>query len=152
MRDRSPRPAGRRHRVPGIFREDNFDPAAAHALPQNLDEQRDGVARAVGAAAVEGPETVADSAEYAANDIEVLASRLRDWLASIVSGEDREELVQSQLTYAREDQLTMLEQVGRFTAECRKVLHPAESRRPASIRSLIVTRPSCQPRSGNWTP
>jgi hypothetical protein len=26
------------------------------------------------------------------------------------------------------------------------------SRRPASIRSLIVTRPSCQPRSGNWTP
>ena len=23
---------------------------------------------------------------------------------------------------------------------------------PASIRSLIVTRPSCQPRSGNWTP
>jgi len=26
------------------------------------------------------------------------------------------------------------------------------SRRPASIRSLIVTRPACQPRSGNWTP
>ena len=25
------------------------------------------------------------------------------------------------------------------------------SRRPASTRSLIVTRPSCQPRSGNWT-
>jgi hypothetical protein len=26
------------------------------------------------------------------------------------------------------------------------------SRRPASIRSLIVTRLSCRPRSGNWTP
>ena len=26
------------------------------------------------------------------------------------------------------------------------------SRRAASIRSLIVTRPACQPRSGNWTP
>jgi len=25
------------------------------------------------------------------------------------------------------------------------------SRRAASICSLIVTRPSCQPRSGNWT-
>ena len=25
------------------------------------------------------------------------------------------------------------------------------SSRPASARSLIVTRPSCQPRSGNWT-
>jgi hypothetical protein len=25
------------------------------------------------------------------------------------------------------------------------------SRRAVSIRSLIVTRPSCQPRSGNWT-
>jgi len=26
------------------------------------------------------------------------------------------------------------------------------SRRAAPIRSLIVTRPACQPRSGNWTP
>jgi hypothetical protein len=26
------------------------------------------------------------------------------------------------------------------------------SRRAAAIRSLIVTRPACQPRSGNWTP
>jgi hypothetical protein len=26
------------------------------------------------------------------------------------------------------------------------------SRRVAAIRSLIVTRPACQPRSGNWTP
>ena len=26
------------------------------------------------------------------------------------------------------------------------------SRRPAAIRSLVVTRPACQPRSGNWTP
>jgi len=26
------------------------------------------------------------------------------------------------------------------------------SRRAAAIRLLIVTRPACQPRSGNWTP
>ena len=26
------------------------------------------------------------------------------------------------------------------------------SRLAAPIRSLIVTRPACQPRSGNWTP
>ena len=26
------------------------------------------------------------------------------------------------------------------------------SRRAAAIRSLIVSRPACQPRSGNWTP
>jgi hypothetical protein len=26
------------------------------------------------------------------------------------------------------------------------------SRRAATIRSLIITRPACQPRSGNWTP
>jgi hypothetical protein len=31
---------------------------------------------------------------------------------------------------------------------------PIRSRccRGAAIRSLIVTRPACQPRSGNWTP
>jgi hypothetical protein len=79
MRDRSPR----RHAAAALleaFREDSFDPADAQAPLQTLDEQRDGVARAV-AAAVKGPEAVA---EYAAV-IEILASRLRDWLASIVS-------------------------------------------------------------------
>ena len=116
------------------FPEDSFDPAAAQALLQNLDEQRDGVARAVGAVAVEGPDAVADSAEYAAVVIEALAGRLRDWVASVVSGEDREELVQSQLRYGRDDQLTVQQQVDGFTAECRKVLHPAESRRPTSRR------------------
>jgi hypothetical protein len=59
-----------------------------------------------------------------------LVGRLRDWVASVVSGEDREELVQSQLRYGGNDQLTMQQQVDGFTAECRKVLlHPAESRR-----------------------
>ena len=77
--------------------EDSFDPATVQALLQHLDEQRDGVARAVGAVAVEGPNAVAHSAEYAAHDTEELAGRLRDWLASIVGGEDREALVQSQL-------------------------------------------------------
>jgi len=122
------------------FPEDSFDPAAAQAMLQNLDEQRDGVARAVGAVAVEGPDAVADSAEYAAVVIEALAGRLRDWVASVVSGEDREELVQSQLRYGRDDQLTVQQQVDGFTAECRKVLHPAESRRPTSRRLRLRLR------------
>ncbi len=67
------------------FPEDSFDPAAAQALLQNLDEQRDGVARAVGAVAIEGPDAVAKDAEYAAVVIEALAGRLRDWVASVVS-------------------------------------------------------------------
>jgi hypothetical protein len=87
--------------------------------------------RAVGAVAGEGPDAVADSAEYAAVVIEGLAGRLCDWLASVVSGEDREELVQSQLTYGLDDERMMQQQVD-FTVECRKVLHPAESGRPSS--------------------
>jgi hypothetical protein len=116
------------------FAEDSFDPAAVQVLLQNLDEQRDGVARAVGAVAVEGPDAVANSAEYAARAVEQLAGRLRDWLASIVGGENREVLIQSQLRYGRHDQLTVEEDVDHFTAECRKVLHPAESGRPARRR------------------
>lgn len=118
------------------FPEDGFDPASAHVLLQNLDEQRDGVARAVGAVAVEGPEAVADSAEYAAHSIEQLAGRLRDWLASITGGEDRETLVRSQLPYARDDERIVGEDVDRYTAACREVLHPAESRRPKRRRRL----------------
>jgi len=118
----------------GTFREHSFDLAAAQALLQNLDEQRDNVARAVGAVAVEGPDAVADSAEYAAAVIDGLAGRLRDWLAAVVSGENRAELVQSQLTYGLDDEHEMQQQVDDFTAECRKVLHPAESGRPTSRR------------------
>ena len=120
------------------FREDSFDPPAAQALLQHLDELRDGVARAVGAVAVEGPDAVANSAEYAAHAIEVLAGRLRDWLASVVGGEDREALVQSQLRYGREDQRTVEQDVDHFTAECRKVLHPAESGRPEQTQTAAV--------------
>jgi hypothetical protein len=116
------------------FREDSFDGGAAQALLHHLDEQRDGVARTVGAVAVEGPDVVARSAEYAARAIEQLAGRHRDWLASILGGEDRETLVQSQLRYSREDQRTVDEDVDRFTAECRNVLHPGESSRPARRR------------------
>jgi hypothetical protein len=112
------------------FREDSYDAAAAHVLLQNLDEQRDGVAGAVGAVAVEGPERVADRAEYAAHSIEDLTGRLRDWLMSIAGGEDRETLIRSQLHYARDDQRTVGADVDRFAAACRDVLHPAESRPP----------------------
>jgi hypothetical protein len=90
--------------------------------------------RAVGGVAVEDPDAVAHSAEYAAYAIEVLVRRLRDWVASVVSGEDREELVRSQMRYGRDDQRTVQQQVDDFTAECRKVLHPAESGRPRRRR------------------
>lgn len=115
----------------GAFRENNFDLAAIQALLQTLDEQRDSVAHAVGAVAVEGPDKVAHSAEYAGGAIEALAARLRDWVASVASGEDREGLVQSQLRYALEDEHSVQMQAEDFTAECRKVLHPGEvARKP----------------------
>ena len=132
MRDRSPRPAGRRRRAPGDLPGRQLRPAAAQALLPNLDKQRDGVARAVGAVAVEGPYAVARNAEDAAYAIEALAGRLRNWVADIAGGRDREDLVQSQMRYAREDQSTMQQGVDDFTAECRKVLHPAEADRPTS--------------------
>jgi hypothetical protein len=119
------------------FPEDAFDPVVARSLLNNLDEQREDVARAVGAVAIEGPDAVAYSAEYAAYAIEQLASRLRDWLASIVGGEEREALVQSQLRYGREDQRTVSQDVDNFTTECRKVLHPAESGRSARRRQRL---------------
>lgn len=116
------------------FPEDVFDQAAAHVQSQNLDEQRAAVARAVGAVAVEGPYAVAHSAEYAAYAIEVLAGRLRDWVASVGGSQDRGELVQSQMRYGREDQRQVQQDVDDFTAECRKVLHPAEGGRPTGWR------------------
>jgi len=119
------------------FREDSYDSAAARALLENLDGQRDGVARAVGAVAVEGPEEVAYSAQSAAHSIEELTGRLRDWLASIAGGEDRETLIRSQLPYARDDQQIVGADVDRFTAACREVLHPAESRRPRRRRRRL---------------
>ena len=117
-----------------FLREDVFDQAAAQVRLQNLDEQRAAVAETVGAVAVEGPYAVAQSAEDAAYAIEVLAGRLRDWVADVVGGRDREELVQSQIRYAREDQSEMQKDVDHFTAECRKILHPAESGRRARKR------------------
>lgn len=125
------------------FPEDVFDQAAAQVQSQNLDEQRAVVARAVGAVAVEGPYAVAQSAECAAYAIEVLAGRLRDWVASVVGGQDREELVQSQMRYSREDQRQVQQDVDDFTAECRKVLHPAEGGRPTGWR---------RPRRYPWFP
>jgi len=134
VRDRSPRPAGRRRRAPGGLLRRRLRPGRAQVQSQNLDEQRAAVARAVGAVAVEGPYAVAHSAEYAAYAIEVLAGRLRDWVASVVGGQDREELVQSQMRYGREDQRQVQQDVDDFTAECRKVLHPAEGGRPTGWR------------------
>ena len=96
---------------------------------QDLDDQRAPVARAVGAVAVEGPYAVASSAQGAAYAIEELAGRLRDWVASVAGGDDREELVRSQGRFGRDDQREVVQMVDDFTAECRKVLHPAEVER-----------------------
>jgi hypothetical protein len=113
------------------FLEDAFDQAAVQMQLQQVDALRDVAARAVGAVAVEGPYAVAQSAGYAARAIEVLATRLRDWVTSVDDGRDRNELVQSQMRYGREDQLQVQRDVDDFTAECRKVLHPTESERRA---------------------
>jgi hypothetical protein len=108
------------------FREDVFNLDKTEALLRKLDDQRDGVARAVGAVVVEGPLEVALSAEFAATAVEELAGRLRDWFASVASGEDRDALVQSQIRYARNDQQEIAQEVDTFAQECRRVLHPAE--------------------------
>jgi len=110
-----------------MFREDVFDATAAQSLLQNLDEQRDAVARTVGAVAVEGPDAVAGSAEYTARAIQELAGRLRDWLAFVMGGEDREELVTTHGRYERDDERYAEQGVSTFTAECRAVLHPARA-------------------------
>jgi hypothetical protein len=101
---------------------------------QDLDEQRAVVARAVGAVAVEGPYEVAVSAEDAAGAIEGLAERLRDWIAESASRSDRRDLVQSQGSHGNEHGHHAETAVDGFTAECRKVLHPAESKRPKRRR------------------
>jgi hypothetical protein len=118
------------------FREDGFDPAKAQGRLQDLDEQRAAVAGTVGAVVVEGPYLVAQSAEFAAYAIEDLTGRLREWAADVEGGQDREELVRSQMRYGREDQREVLQMIDNFTAECRKVLHPSESERRGRRRRL----------------
>jgi hypothetical protein len=118
------------------FFEDELDQALAQTRMQDIDEQRSAVARTVGAVAVEGPYSVAHSAEIAAYAVEALAARLRDWVAVVAAGRDRGELVQSQGRYGREDQHDVEGLVSDVTAECRTVLHPAEIERPRRRRLL----------------
>jgi hypothetical protein len=108
------------------FFGDSLSQFEAQARMTDLDDQRAIVARAVGAVVVEGPYAVATSAEYAAHAIEQLAGRLRDWVASVAGGEDRLDLARDQGEFAHEDEHLAAEAVADFTAECRKVLHPAE--------------------------
>lgn len=123
------------------FFEDDFDTAAAQARMNDLDEQRDAVARAVGSVAVEGPDSVAHRAEVAASALEEQASRLRDWLATVTAGRDeRSELVRDQRQYAREDQREVAGLIDSFTVACRKVLHPAEIDRPRVRRRAWLPR------------
>jgi hypothetical protein len=118
------------------FFEDEFDLTVLQDRMRELDEQRDAVARAVGAAAVEGPYSVMFSAEVAASAIEHLASRLRDWVATVVTGRnERSELVRNQRQYAWGDQREVARLDDDFTAACREVLHPAEIDRPWLKRS-----------------
>ncbi|MFD7982540.1 hypothetical protein ACFV4M_04065 [Kitasatospora indigofera] len=134
---------GRRDTAVGLldrFRDDDFSVAAAQARLDELEELRGVVAGAVGAVVVEGPYGVAHCAESAALHVEVLAARLRDWVSAVAAGRDREELVASQMRYAREDQGLMELAVDRLGAECRRVLHPDERdspARPALWRRLL---------------
>jgi hypothetical protein len=111
------------------FFGDDLSQLAARDRMADLDDQRAIVARAVGAVVVEGPIAVAAGAEYAAQAIEQLAGRLRSWVASVADGEDRLELARDQGEFAHEDERLAAEMVDAFTAECRKVLHPAEVER-----------------------
>ena len=123
------------------FFEDDFDATVAQTRMQELDGQRDAVARAVGAVAVEGPYSVMSSAEVAASAIEALASRLRDWVATVAARRDeRSELVRSQGQYGREDERYVAELVDGFTEACRKVLHPAEIDRSRFRRRRLLRR------------
>ena len=109
--------------------DDDFYLAVARARIQDLDDQRAIVARAVGAVVVEGPYTVANSAEYAAGNVEELVGRLRDWVSSVADGQDRKELYLDQGRYGRDDQREVGQMIDRFAENCRKVLHPAEVER-----------------------
>ncbi|MGW6803685.1 hypothetical protein, partial [Streptomyces sp. NPDC055039] len=121
------------------FKGDDFDQAAAQARLQEVDGQRDAVARAVGAVAVEGPYDVAHAAETAAKAIELLSGRIRDWAAEVTGGRDRDELLQSQLQFAHRDQADMEQMLDNFTAKCRKVLRPTEQDWPTR-RGLLRRR------------
>ncbi|MFM9625110.1 hypothetical protein ACKI14_45220 [Streptomyces turgidiscabies] len=121
------------------FKGDDFDQAAVQTRLQEVEGQRDAVARAVGAVAIEGPYNVANAAEHAAKDIEFLSGRIRDWAAEVADGRDRDELLRTQLQYALRDQADMEQMLDNFTARCRKVLRPAERDRPAG-RGLLRRR------------
>ncbi|GGN56042.1 hypothetical protein GCM10011579_016690 [Streptomyces albiflavescens] len=122
-----------------MFKGDDFDQAAVQARLQEVDEQRDAVARAVGAVAIEGPYDIANSAEFAAKAIELLSGRIRDWTAEVAGGRDRDELLQSQLQFALRDQGDMERMLDNFTAGCRKILRPTERDRPTR-RGLLRRR------------
>ncbi|WP_371517620.1 hypothetical protein [Kitasatospora sp. NBC_01300] len=117
------------------FMDERFDPVEARARLQDLEEQRGAVARAVGAVVVEGPYDVTHTAESAAQHVEVLVGRLRDWVA-IASREAGIEGVQGQWRFGREDQGLVQQAVDRYSAECRRALHPSESDRPLRRRLL----------------
>ncbi|MFI6620613.1 hypothetical protein [Streptomyces sp. NPDC050528] len=122
-----------------LFKSDDFDQAAVQARLQEVDEQRDPVARAVGAVTIEGPYHVAHGAASAAKAIGLLSGRIRDWAAEVAGGRDRDELLGSQLQFALRDQGDAEEMLDAFTAGCRKVLRPTESDRPTR-RGLLRRR------------
>ncbi|MHA4820144.1 hypothetical protein ACXZ65_38000 [Streptomyces aculeolatus] len=113
-----------------VFKSDEFDEAAVQSRLREVDEQRDAVARAVGAVAVEGPYQVVHAAEWAAKAVEQLSCRLRDWNTDVAGGRDRNGLLQSQLRYALQDLLDVERMVDGFTEGCRRVLRPSEQDRP----------------------
>jgi hypothetical protein len=113
-----------------LFKGDDFDQAAVQRQLQEVDGQRDAVARALGAIAIEGPYDVAHDAQLAAKAIELLSGRIRDWVAEVAGGRDRDALLQSQLQFAFRDQGDMEQMLDNFAAGCRRVLRPTERDRP----------------------
>ncbi|MFI1168531.1 hypothetical protein ACH4UM_34375 [Streptomyces sp. NPDC020801] len=129
-----------------VFKGDDFDQAAVQAMLREVDEQRDPVARAVGAVAIEGPSDVTSRAEFAAKAIELLSGRIRDWTADVAGGRDRDELLRSVRAAERQvgvlaDQRTHALQVFRHQARDRaersgrQVVQEQRFRRSAAERS-----------------
>ncbi|MFJ4894980.1 hypothetical protein ACIP5U_34055 [Streptomyces sp. NPDC088788] len=113
-----------------LFHGDAFDGDLVHERVRELDGQRDAVARAVGVVMVEDPNGLAASASYAAQAIEVLYGRLRDWDLELRTGRGRMELLNSQHRYALQDKSEVDQAIERFTEVCRVVLRPLEHGRP----------------------
>ena len=137
LRHRSPRSAGCRCRVPGDLPGGRLRPQRPRTYCCRISTSS---ATALRALSAQLPSKARRRSRTAQSTQPIPSSSwladLVQWLASITGGEDRETLVRSQLPYARDDERIVGEDVDRYTAACREVLHPVESRRPKRRRRL----------------